>query len=586
VSQTQLTEFYKAPAAKPAEPGTSQTPPQPPPVVVNLEEELAKTAVEQYKEAETSLLKLFLSKKVPCKGCGKPRISQGPTGNTCFLGISTLSVKCKGEACTSHKLIQYCLKLDESNNTKDIINRAKEVRDLYESLKANRKKAPVPPPTMPPAAGSNKRPRETALNSSPEPIVAHTAEDLRILALIQFALIPFKDRSDQNEKSLQEFKESNATIQLQLASKDAEIAESHAKIAELEELLQQCRQQLAGEEIIPRLPPPTATPTATVPGANWVTVNSNKKKSKAHPLAVNSAINTQPGASSGPSLRSNATYADKAKFNKQAAKTKLASMSPEERADELDRRRQLRNAPAAPMPSREQLKYKGFIILNPLDDEAKNPKKEMREYLKARNFPASLREISFLGKRMSVAEVFYAEGVDYETAVEAAKAKSLFVSEDPLTPPNFNPEQPLPHRERGFIYRRSKMLAEAMRHNIKPMIQIAKSGADEFLLTHIERACKCLLLEQTYTYPNNVRRTNFEQLRDDARKKEQEDAAKNTANAIVVNVDDDMDTEEEQPVLRTKVPQAERKRAAAAAKNIHVPNMFDNDSNTIIINDQ
>jgi hypothetical protein len=584
VSQTQLTEFYKGPATKPVEPGTSQTPSQPPPVVVNLEEELTKTAVEQYKEAESSLLKLFLSKKVPCKGCGTPRISQGPTGNVCWLGISTISVKCKSNNCASHKLIQYCLNLDYSNNTKDIINRAKEVRDLYVSLKANRKKAPVPPPPMPPATGSNKRLRETVPSSSPEPIVTHTAEDLRILAIMQ----PFMAKS---EKYFQAFEESNATMKLQLASKDAEIAEyhakiaeTHAKIAELEELVQQYQQQGIVDATTPRAP----TPTATVPGANWVAVNNNKKKSKAYPLAVNSAVNIQTGTPSAPSLRPNATYAEKAKFNKQVTKSALASMSAEEKADELDRRRQLRNAPSVPKPPREQLKYKGFIILNPLDDKAKNPKKEMREYLNARNFPASLREISFLGKGMSVAEVFYAEGADYEAAVETAKTKALFVSDDPLTPPNFNPDQPLPHRERGFIYRRSRMLAEAMRHNIKPMIQIAKSGADEFLLTHIERACKCLLLEQSYTYPNNVRRTNFEQLREDARRKEQ-DAATNTANANVVNEDDEMDTEEEkelQPVLRIKVSQAERKRATAAAKNIHDPQMFDNRSSANTINDQ
>jgi hypothetical protein len=119
------------------------------------------------------------------------------------------------------------------------------------------------------------------------------------------------------------------------------------------------------------------------------------------------------------------------------------------------------------------------------------------------------------------------------------------------------------------------------------MIQIAKSGADEFLLTHIERACKCLLLEQTYTYPNNVRRTNFEQLRDDARRKEQE-AATITANTNVVD-EDEMDTEEEKhlmPVLRIRISQAERKRAAATAKNIHDSRMFDNESNANSINDQ
>jgi hypothetical protein len=578
VSQTQLTEFYKAPAAKPAEPGISQTSPQLPPIVVNLEEEPTKTAVEQYKEAESSLLKLFLSKKVPCKGCGKPRISQGQTGSVCFLGISTISVKCKSDNCTSHKLIQYCLSLEDSNNTKDIINRAKEVRDLYASLKANRKKAPVPPPPMPPTTGSNKRPRETVANSSPEPIVTQTAEELKTIAHMQ----PF---IDETRTCIQALQESNVTVQIQLAAKDAEIAEKDAKIAELEELLQQYQQQRTGDATIPRPPPPTAA----IPGANWVAVNNNnnKKKSKAHPLAVNSAVNTQTRTPSIPSLHPNATYAEKAKFNKQAAKTKLDSMSAEERADELDRRRQLRNAPTVPMPPREQLKYKGFIMLNPLDDKAKNPKKEMREYLKTRNFPTSLREISFLGSKMSVAEVFYAEGADYETAVELAKAKALFVSDDPLTPPNFNPDQPLPHRERGFIYRRSRMLAEAMRYNIKPMIQIAKSGADEFLLTHIERACKCLLLEQTYTYPNNVRRTNFEQLRDDARRKEQE-AATITANTNVVD-EDEMDTEEEKhlmPVLRIRISQAERKRAAATAKNIHDSRMFDNESNANSINDQ
>ncbi|KAJ3025869.1 UNVERIFIED_CONTAM: hypothetical protein HDU68_006571 [Siphonaria sp. JEL0065] len=174
-----------------------------------------------------------------------------------------------------------------------------------------------------------------------------------------------------------------------------------------------------------------------------------------------------------------------------------------------------RNAAAAPINRviREEVVYSSFYISVPFATHKKfkqNPFFYARRILQEKmGLPSTIREISFLGKKRSVAEVFIAQQ-DLSKAIEGAKRHSIYRDINPFESPSHKPNQSKTVQERQFIVRRAKLLAAGKADNVKPLIRLAKSNCSAFIAEQIEFAAHCFLTAKPFSYPNSVTEATFE----------------------------------------------------------------------------
>ncbi|KAJ3002517.1 UNVERIFIED_CONTAM: hypothetical protein HDU68_006190, partial [Siphonaria sp. JEL0065] len=158
-----------------------------------------------------------------------------------------------------------------------------------------------------------------------------------------------------------------------------------------------------------------------------------------------------------------------------------------------------RNPAAAPVNRaiREEVDYSSFYISVP---------RILQEIM---GLPSTIHEISFLGKKRSVAEVFIAQQ-DLSKAIEGVKRHAIYRNINPFDSPSHKPNQSKTVQERQFIVRRAKLLAAGKADNVKPLIRLAKSNCSAFIAEQIEFAAHCFLNAKPFSYPNSVTEATFE----------------------------------------------------------------------------